>query len=106
VHAYICPIKLGANNPLTDNDGRWLGYRMAKAALNSQTRSLAGELKAAGFNIAVVAVAPGVVATRLTDFNFIDDIDEAMPGMFSVIEKVTMENTGDFINWDGVKMNL
>ncbi len=89
-----------------DNDGRYLGYRMAKAALNSQTRTLAAELKLAGFNIAVVAINPGHVATRLTNFKFKVDIDVALPSLFKVIEKVTMENTGEFFNWDGTKINL
>jgi hypothetical protein len=33
-------------------------------------------------------------------------MDVALPSLFKVIEKVTMENTGDFVNWDGAKIYL
>jgi NAD(P)-dependent dehydrogenase (short-subunit alcohol dehydrogenase family) len=79
---------------------------MAKAALNQQTATLAQELKLAGFNITVVSINPGHVATRLTNFNSKVDINIAIPSLFKVIEDITMENTGQFLNWDGVKMNL
>ena len=74
---------------------------MAKAALNQQTVTLAKEIEKSGQNIAVVSVNPGFVATRLTNFDFDDDMDTCIEGIARVIESVDMAKTGLFINWTG-----
>ena len=74
---------------------------MAKAALNQQTVTLAKEMEKSGQNIAVISVNPGFVATRLTNFDFDDDMDTCIEGVARVIESVDMAKTGLFINWTG-----
>jgi NAD(P)-dependent dehydrogenase (short-subunit alcohol dehydrogenase family) len=53
--------------------GEDLGYRMSKAALNMLTVTLAEGFQMNGDNVAVIALNPGYVATRLTDFRSRDD---------------------------------
>ena len=72
---------------------------MAKSALNSQTVTLAREFEEDGDNIAIVAVYPGYVATRLSNFRSRNDMDECMDGVVNVIEQVGMEQTGSFLDW-------
>ena len=79
---------------------------MAKAALNQQTVTLAKEMEKSGQNIAVISVNPGFVATRLTNFDFDDDMDTCIEGVARVIESVDMAKTGLFINWTGEILNF
>lgn len=74
---------------------------MAKSALNQETVTLAYELKKQGSNIAVAAINPGFVATRLTDWDFDDDMDTCIAGILNVVENLTIETTGCFKNWNG-----
>jgi NAD(P)-dependent dehydrogenase (short-subunit alcohol dehydrogenase family) len=53
--------------------GEDLGYRMSKAALNMLTVTLTKEFQMNSDNIAVIALNPGSVAMRLTDFRSRDD---------------------------------
>ena len=79
---------------------------MAKAALNQQTVTLAKEMEKSGQNIAVISVNPGFVATRLTNFDFDDDMDTCIEGVARVIESVDMAKTGLFMNWTGEILNF
>ena len=79
---------------------------MAKAALNQQTITLAREMEKSGQNIAVISVNPGFVATRLTNFDFDDDMDNCIEGIARVIESVDMTKTGLFINWTGETLDI
>ena len=88
------------------NSGRFLAYRMAKAALNQQTITLAREMEKSGQNISVISVNPGFVATRLTDFDFDDDMDACIEGLTKVIESADMTKTGQFINWTGKSLQF
>ena len=74
---------------------------MAKAALNQQTITLAREMQKSKQNIAVLSINPGFVATRLTNFDFDDDMDTCIEGVAKVIESADMAKTGQFLNWTG-----
>lgn len=74
---------------------------MAKAALNCQTVTLARELEATGEDILVVSLYPGFVATKLTEYEFRDDMVTCIAGMMDVIQKSSKEDNGKFIKWDG-----
>ena len=71
---------------------------MAEAALNQPTVTLAIEMETSGQKVAVISVNPGFVATRLTNFDFDDDMDTCIEGIARVIESVDMAKTGLFIN--------
>lgn len=72
---------------------------MAKAALNMQTKSLAMDLR--GYNIALVAVHPGRVPTRMSGGNGQTDMKESSDGMMKILRELTLENSGQFKDWSG-----
>jgi len=86
-----------------DKGGR-LGYRMAKSSLNQLTVSLATEQRLAGQKLAFIALHPGRVRTRLSGFNGAIDVEESANGMVKVIEDLKLEQSGDFVRYDGEKM--
>ncbi|GFP51960.1 uncharacterized oxidoreductase YKL071W [Trichoderma asperellum] len=81
--------------------GEDMAYRMSKAALNMMTVTMAKEFQMNNDNITVLAVNPGYVATRLTNFRSRDDMDECIAGIVKVLENVSMEQTGTFLDWRG-----
>ncbi|EHK51081.1 hypothetical protein TRIATDRAFT_54996, partial [Trichoderma atroviride IMI 206040] len=86
---------------ISENDGEDLAYRLSKVALNMMTVTMAREFEEHGDNIAVVAVNPGYVATRLTDYRSRDNMEECIAGLVEVVEGLDMAKTGTFINWNG-----
>lgn len=88
----------------TGNNGEDIGYRMAKTALNQQSVTLATEFQTHGDRIAVVAVYPGYVATRLGNFRSKNNMKECMDGVVDLIERVGMKETGQFLDWKGETM--
>jgi len=78
-----------------------MAYRMSKAALNMMTVTMAKEFQMNGDNIAVLALNPGYVATRLTNFRSRDDMDECIAGIVELLEGVGMKQTGSFLDWRG-----
>ena len=87
-----------------NDNGTKIGYKMAKAALNQETRTIAMELKNKNSKATLMAISPGWVKTKLSGFLGDTDIDESVDGMISVMEGLTMENTGEFWNWDGGRL--
>ncbi|KAF4461031.1 NAD(P)-binding [Fusarium albosuccineum] len=75
------------------HDGESIGYRMAKAALNQQTKTLSLDFKRDRIPVLTVAIAPGFIKTRLTDFRGRVDIKESSEGMYNIIENLTPEKS-------------
>ncbi|KAL7928384.1 hypothetical protein V8C35DRAFT_242891 [Trichoderma chlorosporum] len=86
---------------ISANDGEDLGYRLSKVALNMMTVTMAREFEEHGDNIAVVAINPGYVATRMTNYRSRDTMEECIAGIVEVVEGLDMTKTGTFINWNG-----
>ena len=82
-------------------EGENIGYRVAKAALNQQTKTLAQELRRTGSKISLVAVCPGFVATKMTRFRGKDDIVEVCKGTVDIVLNLTTKDSGSFRNWKG-----
>jgi NAD(P)-dependent dehydrogenase (short-subunit alcohol dehydrogenase family) len=59
---------------------------MAKSALNRQTASLAADFKAQGINVALIAVHPGRVPTRMSGSNGSVDLGESAKGMIKIVK--------------------
>jgi len=78
--------------------GRY-GYRMSKAALNSAGKSVANDLK--DQEIPVIIMSPGSVKTAMTDFAGRLETEESVKGMIDQIDKLTLDQTGRFIHYDG-----
>lgn len=86
-----------------DNDsGGYYGYRMSKAAANAAGRSLAIDLKERGNPVALLH--PGYVQTDMTSQRGDIKPDEAAQGIYEVMEKLSLETTGQFWHQKGTKL--
>lgn len=94
-----------------DNIGGNVCYRLAKCALNNLTKTQAEDLKKVAPNIITLAVHPGYVATKMTDFYGEDDMEECMDGFVRIVETFGTKGTeekfpnGGYVRWNGEKMN-
>jgi NAD(P)-dependent dehydrogenase (short-subunit alcohol dehydrogenase family) len=73
------------------------GYRMSKAALNMAARSMAIDLRPEGF--LCVALHPGWVKTDMGGPEAPIEVQESVAGMISVIDGLTLEQSGGFIDF-------
>ncbi|KAI8148445.1 4-dihydrotrisporin dehydrogenase [Fennellomyces sp. T-0311] len=74
-------------------------YRASKAALNMMTKSIASQLGPEGF--IVVPLSPGWVLTESGGPNAQITRDVSISGMINVLNHLTSESNGKFINYDG-----
>ncbi len=86
--------------------GGWYGYRASKAAQNMFTRTLAIELRRRAPNVVCVALHPGTVATALSEpfrngiaLERIFDPRTAAHKLIDVIQSLTPEDSGSFLDW-------
>ncbi|MFM7652677.1 MAG: SDR family oxidoreductase [Vulcanococcus sp.] len=86
---------------IDDNtSGGSYGYRMSKVALNMAGRSLAHDLKPRG--IAVAILHPGLVRTRMVNFNAQGiSPEQAVRGLLARIDALTLETSGTFWHANG-----
>lgn len=86
---------------IEDNtSGGSYGYRMSKAAVSMAGKSLSHDLKPQ--NIAVAILHPGLVKTRMTNFNENGITPErSVQGLLTRIDQLTLENTGTFWHSNG-----
>ena len=86
---------------ISDNtSGSSYGYRMSKAALSMAGKSLSHDLKPLG--IAVAILHPGLVQTRMTNFNSNGITPEvSVIGLLARIDELTLDNTGTFWHSNG-----
>lgn len=86
---------------IADNtSGGSYGYRMSKVALSMAGKSLAHDLKSQG--IAVGILHPGLVQTRMTNFNEAGiTTKESVTGLLQRIEELNLDNTGTFWHANG-----
>jgi NAD(P)-dependent dehydrogenase (short-subunit alcohol dehydrogenase family) len=79
-------------------------YRASKAALNMVMRTLAQDLKKQ--NVIVGILSPGIVANdrnRHMDFPKIEP-EESARGLANVIAGLTLEKSGEFLEYDGSRL--
>lgn len=74
-------------------------YRSSKTAVNMVMKSLSIDLKPYG--ISFVTLHPGWVQTDMGGPNGLINAQTSVTGLRGVIEKLTLENTGQFIAFDG-----
>jgi len=77
-------------------------YRSSKAALNAAWHSLALDLAAGGYAMAVLH--PGWVKTDMGGKDADIDPVQSVAGMRKVIERLTVAETGRFYNYDGSEL--
>lgn len=76
-----------------------IAYRSSKAALNKVTQALATDLQPEG--VTVIAMHPGWVSTDMGGSQAPVKPNESAAGLLNVMEGLTLEDTGKFIDWDG-----
>jgi NAD(P)-dependent dehydrogenase (short-subunit alcohol dehydrogenase family) len=83
-----------------NSSGGSYGYRMSKVALNIAGKSLAIDLKPRG--IAVAILHPGLVRTRMINFNPQGiSPEESVRGLLARIDGLTLANSGTFWHANG-----
>ena len=85
---------------IADNSsGGSYGYRASKTALNMFVKSLSVDLR--DQEIAVAALHPGWVKTRMTNDKGLINTKESAEGLLARIEELSLENTGGFWHTNG-----
>jgi NAD(P)-dependent dehydrogenase (short-subunit alcohol dehydrogenase family) len=85
---------------ISDNtSGGYYAYRMSKAALNMASRSLAVDLKGEG--ILSVVINPGWVQTDMGGKSAPTPVDESVRGILREVDRATLADSGEFLNWKG-----
>ncbi len=83
-----------------NSSGGSYGYRMSKVALSMAGKSLSIDLKPRG--IAVAILHPGLVQTRMTNFNkSAITPEESVRGLLKRINELNLDNTGTFWHSNG-----
>lgn len=87
-----------AEGTLDDDDGDY-AYRCSKAALNMATVKLAQDLRADG--ITVLSLHPGWVKTDMGGEEAVIQVADSAAGLFGIIDRATLAETGSFRAFDG-----
>ena len=98
-HARVINVSSDAGSITLRNKGCDYSYPSSKAALNMMSRCLAGDLR--GNNIIVISIHPGFIQTDMGGVNARLTLDEALPSLVQTIDGLTLDDSGQFFNWDG-----
>lgn len=69
--------------------------------LSTDHTPLTVEFKNNRDGIAIIAIYPGYLATRLSSFRSRDNMEECIEGVTRVTDRSDMQNTRIFVNWKG-----
>ena len=84
------------------HSGRSYAYRASKTALNMFT--IAMKKEALEDNISFLILHPGWVKTRMGGENAPVEMDTSVDGMMNLIEQHNLEESGRFVQYDGVDL--
>jgi NAD(P)-dependent dehydrogenase (short-subunit alcohol dehydrogenase family) len=99
---------------ISDNKlGGWYGYRSSKTALNMFLKTASIELRRTHKELIVASIHPGTVDTPLSR-PFHANIpkeklltpEAAAHQLIELLEKLTPQDSGNFLNWDGSKIEF
>lgn len=94
---------------ISDNQlGGWYGYRASKAALNMFMKTIAIEYTRTNPNTIVITLHPGTTNTRLSlpfqknvPPEKLFSVNLCVKQLLTVINNLTIKDTGQFFSWDG-----
>ncbi|KAK4002765.1 hypothetical protein OUZ56_004567 [Daphnia magna] len=94
---------------ISDNQvGGWYSYRLSKSALNMATKNLSIELGRGKSKVICVALHPGTVDTDLSrpyhkgvPADKLFSTEKSVNYLMSIIDKLSVEDTGKCLAWDG-----
>ncbi|MDC3303623.1 SDR family oxidoreductase [Amylibacter sp.] len=91
-----------------NNLGGWISYRTSKAAVHQIIRTSALEIKNKFKKSICIALHPGTVKTNLTQ-KYVGNHpsvspDQAAKNILNVINSLSQEDTGNFFDWAGKKV--
>ena len=98
-HVRVINVSSDAGSITMRNKGCDYSYPSSKAGLNMMSRCLSGDLR--GDNIIVISLHPGFIKTDMGGVNARLELNEAIPTMVETIDNLTMDDSGQFFNWDG-----
>ncbi|MCX7596052.1 MAG: SDR family NAD(P)-dependent oxidoreductase [Fischerella sp.] len=91
--------------------GGWYGYRASKAALNMLMRNVAIEYARTSSKTIVVTLHPGTTDTRLSKPfqknvppEKLFSVERTVNQLLAVLEKLQIEDSGQFFSWDGSRL--
>ena len=100
--ARLINLSSGAGSITSHTRGCDYVYNASKAALNMFTGCLAGSLGASG--VIVIALNPGWVRTDMGGPNARLDPPVSIRGIIQVVDGLTQEHNGRFLQWDGKEL--
>jgi NAD(P)-dependent dehydrogenase (short-subunit alcohol dehydrogenase family) len=98
-HARIGNVTSGYGSVAGNTNRSPYYYSAAKTTMHQFMRSLAADVKQWG--ITTVLLDPGWVQTDMGGPNAPVPVDKSIAGMIKVMDDLTLETTGSFVNWEG-----
>ena len=95
----LAHITSGMGSIADNTSGGFYGYRMAKAALNMMSRSLAVDLR--GDKIVSIVINPGWVQTEMGGPGAPTPVAESVRGILRAIDEATITESGEFLDYKG-----
>jgi NAD(P)-dependent dehydrogenase (short-subunit alcohol dehydrogenase family) len=95
----VAHISSGLGSIADNTTGDAYAYRMSKAALNMASRSMAVDLRGEG--IISVVLNPGWVKTDMGGPSAPTEVEESVRRMLGIIDGLTIEQSGSFIDYRG-----
>jgi NAD(P)-dependent dehydrogenase (short-subunit alcohol dehydrogenase family) len=91
--------------------GGWYGYRASKSALNMFIKTTSIEYKRTCPNAIIVALHPGTTDTNLSlpfqrnvPPEKLFSVDRTVEQLFTVIDRLKADDSGEFFSWDGSRL--
>ena len=98
-HPKIASITSGYGSLAETSSGPPYHYKASKAALNMYMHGLALDVRTDG--VISVVINPGWVSTAMGGASASLTPQQSVSGMIKVIDKLTLQQTGRFFNWQG-----